>query len=77
MLELYVVGANAVRRIGQKLLRDQRGLSAIEYGVFAAFIVLALVGVAVFAGPQLKTWMMGTMCGIMGKQYTNGAAQCS
>ncbi|HYF94503.1 MAG TPA: hypothetical protein VD969_19980 [Symbiobacteriaceae bacterium] len=77
MLELYVAGAIVVRQLGRKLLDDQRGLTAIEYGVFAAFLVLALVGVAVFAGPQLKTWMMGTMCGIMNKNYTPGATACS
>lgn len=70
---MYVVGANAVRRFGRRLLREQLGLTAIEYGVFAAFLVLALVAVAVFAGPELQKWMNETMCGIMNKKYVGGA----
>lgn len=73
MLSMYIRLQNGIKR----LVTDEAGLSAIEYGVFAAFVVLALVGVAMFAGPEVKKWMLQTMCGIMGKNYVNGATTCS
>jgi Flp pilus assembly pilin Flp len=76
MVGLYVWGQVAMCRLGRKL-KQQDGLAAIEYGVFAAFLVLSLVAVATFAGPALKLWMMQTMCGVMGKSFTAGAASCS
>lgn len=50
--------------------RNRRGLTAIEYGVFAAFIVLMIVGAAVVIGPQLKTWMTGTVDCITDRKAT-------
>jgi Flp pilus assembly pilin Flp len=44
-----------------RLRRAQQGLTAIEYGVFAAFVVLMLVGAAVIIGPQLRTWIENTV----------------
>lgn len=41
--------------------RNRKGLTAIEYGVFAAFIVLMIVGAAVIIGPQLRGWLTGTV----------------
>lgn len=72
MLALIVRLQNGLKRVGDRL-QEEHGLSAIEYGVFAAFLVLALVAVATFAGPALKDWMLGTMCGIMGKTYSGGS----
>ena len=37
------------------LVRDEKGATAIEYGLIAAFISLALVGGAQLAGPALNT----------------------
>ncbi|HLO03569.1 MAG TPA: Flp family type IVb pilin [Symbiobacteriaceae bacterium] len=51
--------------------RNRKGLTAIEYGVFAAFIVLMLVGAAVVIGPQLKTWLTGTITCITDR-HANG-----
>lgn len=47
--------------------RGQRGLTMVEYGVMAAFVVLILTGVALVAGPKLGEWMKETLCGIMNK----------
>lgn len=77
MLGLYVRGKVALVTLGRRLKQEEQGLTAIEYGVFAAFMVLALTGVALFAGPQIKQWMMESLCGIMNKHYTAGAASCS
>lgn len=35
-------------------VRDEKGVTAIEYGLIAAIISLALVGGATVAGPALK-----------------------
>lgn len=54
--------------------RNRKGLTAIEYGVFAAFIVLMIVGAAVVIGPQLKTWLTGTVtCITKGHETCPGA----
>lgn len=37
------------------LRRDEKGATAIEYGLIAALISLALIAGANVAGPQLKT----------------------
>lgn len=42
-------------------LREEKGLTAIEYGVFAAFVVLALVAAAIIVGPQLRDWIIRTI----------------
>lgn len=73
MVELYVWGRNGLARWVRRLSYEESGLSGIEYGVFAAFIVLALVAVAGLMGPQLKNWIGETMCNIMGKTWTAGA----
>lgn len=49
---------------------SRKGLTAIEYGVFAAFIVLMLVGAAVIVGPQLKTWITSTITCITDRHAT-------
>ena len=47
-------------------LRDETGLTAIEYGVFAAFVVLALVAAAIIVGPKLRDWIILTIDCIIG-----------
>lgn len=64
------VGADRVVR----RLKEQGGLTIIEYVAFAAVIVLALVGTATFLAPMLKNWMGKTMCDIMGGTWANGAS---
>lgn len=54
-------------------LRGRRGLTAIEYGVFAAFIVLMLVAAAAWMGPQLRDWLKGTVTCITDRKNTTGA----
>ena len=45
-----------------KLARDRKGATAIEYGLIAAFIALALVGVL----PSVRTALTGTFTSIAG-----------
>lgn len=37
-----------------RFLRDEEGATAIEYGLIASLIAVAIVGVLVTLGPQLK-----------------------
>lgn len=50
-----------IRKAWSRLRRDQRGLTAVEYGVFAAFVVLLLVGAAIVIGPKLQKFMVDTV----------------
>lgn len=61
MMRMYVWVRNACDR-----MRDEAGLTAVEYGVFAAFIVLAISVVAFTVGPKLSKWIGDTLCQIMG-----------
>lgn len=42
-------------------LKEEAGMSMIEYGVLGAFVIGALVVAAVTIGPQLQNWMIGTV----------------
>ena len=45
-----------MRRLG-KLIGDERGASAVEYGLIVALIVLAMIaGLRVFAGTTINMW---------------------
>ncbi len=45
----------AIRTCLRLVCRDDKGATAIEYGLIAAFISLALVAGAQVAGPALET----------------------
>ncbi len=68
---MYVLIRGGLARI-REALRDERGLTAIEYGVFAAFVVLALSVAAFTIGPELRDWMIERVRCIM--QGGNGCA---
>jgi Flp pilus assembly pilin Flp len=61
LVGLYVRCHTAVSRAVRRVREEQAGLTMIEYGVAAAFLVLALVGAAVLVGPQLKNWLVNTV----------------
>jgi pilus assembly protein Flp/PilA len=52
MLRLYVSVTN---RISQSLRRDDRGATAVEYGLMVALIAAVIVGVVTTLGTTLKT----------------------
>lgn len=62
MLRLYVQMVNMWHRLSE----EEKGLTAIEYGVFAAFVVLAISAVAFFVGPKIAAWIQTAICEIMG-----------
>jgi Flp pilus assembly pilin Flp len=49
----------------RRLREDQAGMTMIEYGILAAFVLLLLVGAATLIGPQLKTWITNTISNII------------
>jgi Flp pilus assembly pilin Flp len=69
MLQQFVSIQTWVAMVGRRVREEQAGLTAIEYGVFAAFIVLAIVLAAVTIGPKLTLWLTRTMdCIMEGRQ---------
>lgn len=56
----------------RRRLRQSDGLTIIEYGVFAAFVVMLLVGATIVVGPKLKNWVVDTIHCITDKNATEG-----
>lgn len=68
MVGLFVRVQNGAARLVRRLREEQEGLTMIEYGVTAAFLVLFLVGAAMLVGPKLATWIDATIDRIIGGQ---------
>jgi pilus assembly protein Flp/PilA len=50
-------GLNAIRRTTRRLLTDQKGATAIEYGLIAALIIIAMMGgLGSLAGGTTSWW---------------------
>ena len=48
---------NAIRRTTRRLLTDQKGATAIEYGLIAALIIIAMMGgLGSLAGGTTSWW---------------------
>lgn len=46
-----------MKRLHQRLSEDQRGASAVEYGLIVSLIVLAMIGALIqFADTSIKMW---------------------
>ncbi len=58
---------NAIRRTLRRLLTDQKGATAIEYGLIAALIVIAMMG-------GLRSWRAGHQ--LVGQVQTNSKPAC-
>lgn len=65
MVELYVRAQNGFWRLGRRIREEQQGLTMIEYGVAAAFLVLLMAGAALTVGPELRDWLVETVCDII------------
>jgi Flp pilus assembly pilin Flp len=44
----------------RRMLKDEKGLVFLEYSVFAAFLLLMIIGIYLWLGPKLKTWVSNT-----------------
>lgn len=49
----------------QRFRKRQEGLTMLEYGALAAFLLLILVSAVTFVGPQLRDWLIDTMTDLM------------
>ena len=65
MLKMYVRVQNGVQRFVSRLGSEQKGLTMIEYGVAAAFLVLVMAVAAFAAGPKLSKWIADTIDNII------------
>ncbi|HYG59449.1 MAG TPA: hypothetical protein VD902_15410, partial [Symbiobacteriaceae bacterium] len=61
MVAMYVRVQNRVFRAVRRLQGEQKGLTMIEYGVAAAFLVLVMAAAALVAGPKLSVWIGDTI----------------
>jgi Flp pilus assembly pilin Flp len=68
MVRWYVRAMCGVQRVVRRLRKEQQGLTMVEYGVAAAFLVLFLVGALMVVGPQLRNWIIATMNRIVSGQ---------
>ena len=68
MVRWYVRASCGVQRVVRRLRKEQQGLTMVEYGVAAAFLVLFLVGALMVVGPQLRAWIIATMNRIVSGQ---------
>lgn len=73
MLELYVRVRHGLPQMVRRFFQEESGLSMIEYGVMAAFVIAGLAILFIAVGPQLKDWMGSSICSIMGKTYKGGS----
>lgn len=44
----------------QNWLREEKGLVFLEYVTFASFLLLMVIGIYIWLGPRLKTWVSDT-----------------
>lgn len=51
---MTVIATNRLSTTATRLLRDRRGVTAIEYGLIAALIAVAIIGILTAIGNQLK-----------------------
>ena len=51
----FVEGQNIMMSIAKKFLKDESGATAIEYGLIAALIAVAIVGALTTLGTGLNT----------------------
>ena len=71
MLKLYA-GAQSLRivleRKAARLLRDENGATAIEYGLIAAGIAVAIIAAVFALGDELKNFFTGVQTQLNSKQ---------
>jgi len=71
MLNLYA-GAQSLRivlgRKAARLLRDENGATAIEYGLIAAGIAVAIIAAVFALGDELKNFFTGVQTQLNSKQ---------
>ena len=67
MLSLYT-------NLSARLRREEKGATAVEYGLMVSLIAVAIVLAVTFLGGQISTMFQSAACGVQGKTYSAGTA---
>jgi pilus assembly protein Flp/PilA len=57
-----------------KVRRDEKGATAVEYGLMVSLIAVAIVLAVTFLGGQIATMFQSAACGVQGKTYSAAVA---
>jgi pilus assembly protein Flp/PilA len=71
MLGLYL---NTRNFVSDRLSREEKGATAVEYGLLVGLIAVAIVVAVTFFGGQIATMFQEAACDVQGKNYTAGTA---
>jgi pilus assembly protein Flp/PilA len=52
-----------------RIRRDEKGATAVEYGLMVSLIAVAIVLAVTFLGGQISTMFQTAACGVQGKTY--------
>ncbi|WP_457974130.1 Flp family type IVb pilin [Arthrobacter sp. D1-17] len=63
MISLYT-------NLSARLRREEKGATAVEYGLMVSLIAVAIVLAVTFLGGQIATMFQTAACGVQGKTYT-------
>ncbi|GLB67132.1 Flp family type IVb pilin [Arthrobacter mangrovi] len=78
MLGLYL---NARNFVTTRLAREEKGATAVEYGLVVGLIAVVIVVAVGFLGTEIKDMFNEAACGIQNKTYTaattTAAASCT
>ncbi|MDP9694100.1 UNVERIFIED_ORG: pilus assembly protein Flp/PilA [Arthrobacter globiformis] len=66
MLALYT-------NLSARLRRDEKGATAVEYGLMVSLIAVAIVLAVTFLGGQISSMFQQAACGVQGKTYAAGS----
>ena len=58
--------------LATRLRRDQRGATAVEYGIMVSLIAVVIIVAVTLLGGNLRTTFDKTACNVSGKTYTAG-----
>jgi len=56
--------------IATSLRRDQRGATAVEYGIMVSLIAVVIIVAVTLLGSTLKSTFESVQCSVSGKHYT-------
>ena len=59
--------------IATRLRRDQRGATAVEYGIMVSLIAVVIIVAVTFLGGTLKDTFTKVQCSVSGGTYAAGA----
>jgi pilus assembly protein Flp/PilA len=60
--------------LSARLHRDEKGATAVEYGLMVSLIAVAIVLAVTFLGGQISTMFQSAACGVQGKTYHGAVA---